>query len=243
MNFESFEKDCKILFREKYNNKTTPSFKKDVARILKGEPLDYVIGWRLFLGSLIDLKYKPLIPRDETEFWVENTIKSIQKKNPKCLDIFSGSGCIGISLLAHIPDSQVTFSDIYTKQINRNLKLNKIDKKRYKVVQSDLFENINDTFDYIFANPPYIPEKSEDVQKSVSDYEPYEALYAGKDGLKIIKKFLKQVKKYLNLNGIIYLEFNSDQKEEIKRICKDWKVKFYKDQFDQWRWCKIYEIK
>ena len=111
-------KDIDVLIREKYNNslkkkKDYSSFKKDVLRLKSGEPLEYVMGFSYFLGCRIDLSLKPLIPRQETEFWVEKAIKRIKtrKKSLICLDIFAGSGCIGIALLKHIKASRVDFSE------------------------------------------------------------------------------------------------------------------------------------
>jgi methylase of polypeptide subunit release factors len=77
------------------------------------------------------------------------------------LDIFSGSGCIGISLLSHFSNiKQMDFVDIWPaalKQIKLNLALNKIKESRYKIYRSDLFNKLKGKkYDFIFANPPYV---------------------------------------------------------------------------------------
>ena len=277
---------------------------KDLKRLNEGEPLDYIIGWRGFLGCKIDLSAHPLIPRAETEFWVEQAIKELDKtcevafsyaKNDfshlprksrqteeevvlcatksdfapplKVLDLFAGSGCIGLAVLKHCPNTQVTFGEKGPKlcaQIKKNLKINKIPASRTKVIQTDLFNpsfsisNLETLqkggklgrFDVIFANPPYVPVSRSRVQKSVKDWEPKEALYAGEDGLAVIKKFLKQAKGHLSLNGRIYLEFGYGQKLVINRLLKQFDSahrkqlgytnwQFHQDQFGKWRWVVV----
>lgn len=214
-------------------------------------PIDFKKGYKKFLNCKIDLKKRIFIPRVETEFWVKKTIKKIKKskqkiKKIKILDIFAGSGCIGISILKNLKNSFVDFVDIDKKaieQIKINLNLNKIPKNRYKIYKSDLFEKIKEKYNFIFANPPYVAkERIFEVQKSVKDYEPKISWYGGKEGLKYIKKFLKEAKKYLKKGGEIYLEFDPLQKQKIEMILikeNYKKFKFFKDQFKKWRYLKI----
>ncbi|MFA6475832.1 MAG: peptide chain release factor N(5)-glutamine methyltransferase [Candidatus Paceibacterota bacterium] len=254
---KDFKKEIEWIKKDKYPDEPSEvrlraHLKSDFARLGKGEPIDYIIGWKEFLGCKIDLSEKPLIPREETEFWVGEAIKEIPKDSPlgpsqgksfgiRALDIFAGSGCIGLAVLNHCPELKMTFADKEEKcikQIKKNLKLNKL---RGKVIQSDLFKGLG-KFDIIFANPPYIPTKKSKVQKSVKNWEPKEALWAGADGLLIIKKFFKEAKGHLNPNGKIYLEFGYGQKKAIEDLLKQKGYKsweFKKDQFGRFRVAKI----
>ena len=281
-------REIEWLIRDKYNGSFSHcrlGFERDLERLKKGEPIDYVIGWKEFWGCKIDLSEKPLIPREETEFWVGGALKeianevvrsrisgSIEKRllttskndfsllprarakevgsrvtrsnfaSPlKVLDLFAGSGCIGLAVLKHCPDVQMTFADKEENcvmQIKKNLKLNDL---KGKVIQADIFKGLR-KFDIIFANPPYIPSQKSKVQKSVKNWEPKEALWAGTDGLLIIKKFLKEAKTHLNPNGKIYLEFGYGQKKAIENFLKLNKYKsweFKKDQFGRFRLVKV----
>jgi HemK-like putative methylase len=211
-----------------------------------------------FLNCKIDVSKRVFIPRIETEFWVRKAIREIQ--NSKCknqnynskfkikiLDIFAGSGCIGIATLKNIKNSQVDFVDIDKKvieQIKINLKLNKISESRYRIYRSNLFEKLkNRKYDYIFANPPYVAkERIREVDEEVLRTEPWISFFAGKGGLSHIKKFLKEAKNYLKKGSLIYLEFDPKQKEEIEKILKKEgysDFQFKKDQFKKYRWLVI----
>jgi len=219
-------------------------------RLLRDFPVEYKKSFVKFLNCKIDLSKKVFIPRIETEFWVKKAIREIkiaENCSPRILDMFAGSGCIGIAVLKNIKDSFVDFIDIDKKaveQIKINLKLNKILKSRYKIYKSNLFEKLqNKKYDFIFANPPYVAkERLGEVQPSVLRYEPKMAFLAGKRGLFYIRGFLKEAKNFLKQNGVIYLEIDSSQKEEIKKIllneCYE-EFKFFKDQFKKYRFVKI----
>jgi release factor glutamine methyltransferase len=208
-----------------------------------------------FLNCKIDLSKEVFIPRPETEFWTKKAIKEIQNyialyrsNELKILDIFAGSGCIGIAILKNIRKSHVDFVDIdknAIEQIKINLRLNKISQKRYRDIKSDIFKRVKGKYDFIFANPPYVAkERLGEVQESVKKLEPKISWYGGRGGLKYIKKFLKEAKNHLKENGIIFMEIDPLQKEEVEKILKNEsykKFKFYKDQFKKIRWVKIWK--
>ncbi len=224
-----------------------PDIQNDIEALYTGHPLAYLIGHIEFLNSKIDLRYKPLIPRQETEYWTEEAIKTINYKFRdnsviKCLDIFCGSGCIGISLLKNISSSVVTFADISgnaIKQTQYNLKENNIDKKRSIVAKSDIFLSIKEKFNVILANPPYVGIKDE-VGKEIF-YEPSIALYGGKDGLDVIKRFLNKVDSHIEKDGLLFMEFGDKQKDEISKILSQTNYKhiFKKDLYGKWRFVEV----
>lgn len=248
------QKEEQWLLKEKYRGKATKKFKQDLKRLKKGEPVDYVIGFKEFLGCKIDLSKKPLIPRPETEFWCGQALEALRqaqgKTNKKLfvLDMFSGSGCLGVAVLANVYCATVDFVDKDAKsiaQIKINLKNNFIDAKRFRVIKSDIFKNINkkEKYDFILANPPYIPTKNKSkIQKSVLKYEPKLALFGGKDGMIYINRFLKDAKNRLNAGGKIFMEFDPPQQNQIDKLLKKYKYKqwsFQKDQFAKTRWVAI----
>lgn len=217
---------------------------------LKNQPKEYQQGYSHFLGLKIDLSLKTFIPRPETEFWTQSAINYLRQqkiKEPKILDLCCGSGCIGIAILKKIKNSCVRFVDIdprAIKQTKININLNGIDLHRVKVTKSDLFKNLprGAAYDAILANPPYIDKKrSREIQPSVINYEPVIALFGGKNGLKIIKQIIVGAPKYLKENGVLFLEFDQSQKEDIAQLLQKYgfsNIEFFKDQFGQYRFVR-----
>jgi len=172
-----------------------------------------------------------------------------RKDKTKILDIFCGSGCIGISLLKNIKNCFVCFSDIDQRAIIQtkiNLKIYNISFQRFSIVKSNLFDNISGKYDYIFANPPYVdPDRINEVDKDVLKYESRLALFGGKQGLFYIKKFLGKVKKFIKSSGKVYFEFDPFQMVEIEKIFNKhnyFNFQFYKDQFGKYRWAMLFDL-
>lgn len=230
------------LLEEKYKGVETSDFLSDLKKLESGMPLAYLIGNIPFLGLAIDLEYKPLIPRPETEYWVDFVLKKYVPENKpyNMLDIFSGSGCIGIVIAKKRKETHIVCSDIKSEnilQIEKNCKFNQIPKKQLGMIQSDLFQNIPEqTFDYIFANPPYISnQRKETVQDSVLEYEDSNALFAEDDGLFFIKKCIENIPKFLATNGYMFIEFDPWQKELLENYIqtKNLPYEFLLDQYEK----------
>lgn len=207
-------------------------------------PVEYRQGYTYFLGNKIDLSLKPLIPRQETEYWISLTLKEI-KQGSKCLDLFSGSGCIGVSVLKTIKDSYCDFGEIedkFVKQIKINLK--GINKNRYNIIKTNVFSDIKNKYDYILANPPYVAERRiNEVGEDVLKYEPHIALFSGEHGMDAITKLINNGFNYLKKNGVLVIEHDQSQKKEIEEIVlknQYAKYEFCKDQFNEYRFIKIY---
>ncbi len=210
-------------------------------------PEDYKRGFKHFMGATVDLSKRPLIPREETEYWTSIVIKEIKRggKDFHCLDLFSGSGCIGLAVLNNTANSFCDFGEIddnFLEQIKINLKNNGINRGRYRIIKTDVFSNIKDKYDYILANPPYVAEsRIGEVGEDVKEFEPAVALYSGKDGMEHIIRFLKEAKSFLNEGGKIFMEFDELQKKEIeKMITGEYSMfQFFKDQFNNYRFVVI----
>ncbi len=213
-----------------------------------GIPKEYEDGKVVFLGQQIGLSKRPLIPRPETEYWVKMVIEELSSKGDsiKCLDLFSGSGCIGIALLGNVSGVSCDFGEIednFLEQISDNIQVNGISADRYRVIKTDIFSNILDKYDYILANPPYVAEERiDEVGEDVLEHEPHIALFSGAQGIDAINVFLNQARDYLVEQGVIYLEFDQEQQSWIDESLQrnqysSWQ--FYPDQFGQIRCVRI----
>lgn len=233
------------LLREKYKMSNALLAAHDIRRLFKGEPLDYVIGWAPFLGCHIDLSLKPFIPRPETEYWVSEAVRSLKARGHslRVLDMFAGSGCIGIAVLKHLPNSRVTFAEKnpqFVEQIKINLKKNGIKKSRFRVVKSEFFEKIKGRFDVIFANPPYVGA-GDFIDQSVKQYEPREVWFAKKGGLAAINKFLKSARVYCKPGGEVWMEFSPVQKIAVEAMLARSgypDFSFFRDQYKRLRYLR-----
>lgn len=200
-------------------------------RLAQGEPLHYAIGEISFYGRKFSVGRGVLIPRLETELMIEKAIllaKESFRERVKVLDLCSGSGVLGITFSLEI-NSHLTMSDIsdialhYSEMNAKNLGL-----ECYNIIKSDLFSEINESFDIIISNPPYIPTKDiEELESSVRDYEPLIALDGGDEGLDFYRRIFKDLPNYLNKGGFFMAEIGYNQGDAIKKLCED--IEVYKD--------------
>lgn len=195
---------------------------KLVDKVQNGYPLQYITNKQEFMGLNFYVDENVLIPQPDTEISVQKVIEYARTmQEPKILDLCTGSGAIAISIKKYLPNAVTVGADV-SKQAIEVAKKNAKDNKIYiDLVQSDMFENISDTFDIIVSNPPYI--KSEVIKQLSKDVqnEPHIALDGGIDGLKFYKIIAQDVKKYLKKDGILILEIGYDQKDEVTKLFKN----------------------
>ena len=221
-----------LLINEKelLDENVVKKYIEDLRKICSGIPLQYITKSQEFFGLNFYVDENVLIPQPDTEILVEEVIKICKDKNKKLkiLDLCTGSGSIGISIEKNIDNCEVTLSDISSKALDVAKKnCSNLGKEEIKIIESDLFNNIKETFDIIVSNPPYIKK---DVIKTLSkevQNEPHLALDGGEDGLEIYKKIIKEAYKFLNKDGYLCLEIGYDQKEDVIKLLE--KENNYKD--------------
>ena len=185
----------------------------EIAIRKRGEriPLQYITGEQEFMGLNFKVNSNVLIPRQDTESLVEEALKICQP-GMKVLDLCTGSGCIAISLMKNAPGMTATGSDISKQALLVAKENGRMHGVVIDWVRSNLYENINERFDLIVSNPPYIPgPQILELMPEVRDFEPVGALDGGTDGLDFYRQITAQSKDYLNKDGYLYLEIGYDQ--------------------------------
>ena len=197
----------------------------------KGIPLQYILGEEDFYGRTFKVIEGVLIPRQDTEISVEKILNIIENNQiNNMLEIGCGTGIVSISVDLE-SSIDVTAVDISEKAIeNTRINKEKLNSK-IKIINSDLFSNINEKFDLIYSNPPYIKSSEiENLQVEVKDYEPRLALDGGEDGLFFYRSIIKSSPEFLNHKGFLVFEIGHDEAEGICNLMKDkFKVEVYKD--------------
>ena len=183
-------------------------------------PLQYITGEQEFMGLTFHVNNNVLIPRQDTETLVEEALKIIEP-GMKVLDMCTGSGCIIISILKNTTDVAGYACDISKHAINVAKENAKINNVFVDFERSDLFEKINDKFDVIVSNPPYIETETINKLGIEVQNEPHLALDGGIDGLKFYKIIANNAFKYLNENGYLLLEIGYNQQNSVTQLLQD----------------------
>ncbi|WP_342259700.1 peptide chain release factor N(5)-glutamine methyltransferase [Candidatus Tisiphia endosymbiont of Metellina segmentata] len=187
------------------------------------EPIAYIVGYKEFYSYQFIVNDKVLIPRQDTEIIVDAILSDI-KTNAELaiLELGTGSGCIALSLLLEMPNSNVTATDISNEAIaiaSQNAIKHKV-SDRFKIINSNWFDNLEkQEFDIIVSNPPYISfDDTVYMSSETLKYEPHLALFAEDNGLASYYIIAKEAKGFLKQNGKLFLEIGFNQLAAVTEI-------------------------
>ena len=195
-------------------------------RAIKGEPLAYILGEWEFYGLKLYVNRNVLIPRDDT---CAVATLAIQRalflgKDPRVLDLCTGSGCIGLAVASRVKDARVTLGDISKDALavaKKNITLNHL-SGRVSCIQADALGEPSaflGKFDLIVSNPPYITSQEMlELPASVRDFEPELALHGGDDGLIFYRSIAKNYASALKPGGFLCFEFGDTQGDDVCSI-------------------------
>lgn len=198
-----------------------------VNRRINHEPLDIIFGKTCFYGRDFIVTKDVLSPRLDSEVLIEE-VKAFINVNDKVLDLCTGSGALGITVKLET-GADVELSDISKKALNiasSNAKLHNVD---VALIEGDLFENINQKYNIIISNPPYIKTKVvEELDEEVKMYDPILALDGGIDGLDFYKRITCDARNYLVDGGYLVFEIGYDQAVSVCDILVGYDYKVLK---------------
>ena len=217
----------KILtnLNEKIKKQKFNIYKRLLSRREKNEPIAYIIKKKEFWRNIFYVNKNVLIPRPETELIVEEVLKVLKISSSKrLLEVGTGSGCIIVSILQERLNCCATAIDISKKALNIakfNAKMHHLTDK-IKFIHNDIDKFQDNKYDFIISNPPYIEKFNlSRLEQNIKLFEPNQALEAGVDGFREIKKLIKKSKKLLKINGKLIFEIGKSQHTNAKKMLLD----------------------
>ncbi|MGB0370582.1 MAG: peptide chain release factor N(5)-glutamine methyltransferase [Opitutales bacterium] len=213
-----------------------------IRRRAKREPLQYIVGETDFWNSTLICRPGALIPRPETEELIEHTLalwKSISNESPKrIVDLGTGSGAIAIALAMEFPDAEVFAVDASKEALQlaaENASKNSVDS-RIQLVESDWFSKLDDTFDLIVSNPPYLTQgETELAEPEVREHEPIQALIGqDSDGAGDLRLILGEALQFVNAEQphLVALETGIAQHQNLTEFATETGWQFTHSQED-----------
>ncbi len=188
-------------------------------------PCQYIVGSQDFMGYTFKCSEGVLIPRPETEILVETALQLTEGcTGIKALDMCCGTGCIGISYNLKRIESGHTNDFVQLADISRDA-IELCEENVFNlgakcdIVRTDLFEKIEDSFDIIMSNPPYIPTSDiDEIMEDVREYEPRLALDGMEDGLYFYDNIIRRTDRYLRQDGILIFEIGYNQYHDVREL-------------------------
>ena len=198
--------------------------KKRIART----PISYLTNRKEFMSLDFYVDERVLIPRPETEFIVETILKTKGGTPQRLLEIGTGSGVIAIAIAINMPEYEIIATDISKDALGVAEKNRDAHDctDRITLLHGDLFEPIktlhSSQFNWIVSNPPYVMSGEHDtLSPDIRDYEPHIALFAGEDGLSIIRRLITEAPNYLHPEGKLIFEIGDKQAEQVKELLEE----------------------
>ena len=201
-------------------------FEDLVLRRLAREPVAYITGHKEFWGLEFDVTPAVLIPRPETELIVEEALSAMPARDAvrRIIDVGTGSGCLAVALAIEFPSATVLATDSSEAALEvagRNVLRHHV-TNRVSLVHTNLLDGIPEPAELIVSNPPYVPETDgPHMQAEVIRYEPRTALFAGADGLDVIRRLFTAALAYLAESGRLIVEFGLGQEDELRAASRE----------------------
>ena len=242
--------DCRLLLSKSldtnktlYNHQNINISENEIKKFqclveqrLNGKPISRIINKRDFWKHEFKLNEETLDPRPDSETLIDSVLEHYKNKSKslKILDLGSGSGCLGLSLLDEYQNSEVSFFDTSKKSLEV-VKINAFNHgflDRSKFVHLDWRVKGWDTnlikiedqikFDIVISNPPYIPTNDiKTLQTEVQKYDPFIALNGGYDGLDSYRFVIPKLRKIIKNNGKVFLEIGKGQENFVSSKAKE----------------------
>ncbi|CAG0987644.1 Release factor glutamine methyltransferase [Phycisphaerales bacterium] len=213
-----------------------------VGRALKHEPVQYLVGEAWFFGLQFHVDKRVLIPRAATETIVQEVLQHHRSRHGAAglagegvffADVCTGSGCIAVTLLKHLPGARGVATDICADALavaGSNVSRHGVGD-RLEILRGDLLAPLAEhplargegSLDYLVSNPPYIPDDEwpDKVGINVREHEPHKALRGGADGLDFVRRLLADGPRLLKPGGVLLIEVADSRAAEAASLARD----------------------
>lgn len=220
--------DIYLAFDKPVKDEEVNHFREFVKRRGNREPLQYILGYVEFYGLTFLVNKDVLIPRQETEILIETIVNQTDNEaRLNIMDVGTGSGIIAVCLAKHLPNAKIVAVDKSPEALliaAQNAEKNNV-AERITFIKNDVLNsllNIDEKFDLIVSNPPYVSQKEfSSLQKEIVAHEPDFAVTDFSDGLTFYRKIIESSKAHLNENGKIFFEVGAGQAEQVKSIFEE----------------------
>jgi release factor glutamine methyltransferase len=195
-----------------------------IAQRSTGMPAQYITGHQEFWGLDFVVSPAVLIPRPETEHLVETVLDLTREvATPHIVDVGTGSGCIALALAHELKRAEIYGVDLSSEALEvaqANAAGLQLDG-RVHFLQSNVLEALTDRrdFDFVVSNPPYVGfNEADKVQRSVFEYEPKIAVFAGDNGLDVIRPLIQQAQTVLRSGGWLAMEIGYSMRDAVLKL-------------------------
>lgn len=212
--------DLYLRFDQPLLEKQLGSLRNKLKKRAEHTPLQHINGVVHFYSHDFKSDSRALIPRPETEELVDLTLKEEFPRPTRILDLGCGSGVIGISLAKALGEDckELVLADLSTDALSLARENAEALEISAELIESDLFSEIEGTFDLIVANLPYIAETEREELSPEVLHDPELALFSGADGLDLLRKFCGEVAGHLNEKGTVTLEVGHQQGKVVRDL-------------------------
>jgi release factor glutamine methyltransferase len=216
-----------------------PTLSEWIARRARHEPTAYIVGVREFWGLDFAITPAVLVPRPETEFIVEEALLLLRSGDPRgstphdepsrgdlgashtrVADIGTGSGCVAVAVAVDAPGCRVTASDVSEAAlaVARGNAAQHGVANRVEFIATSYLDGVDEMFDVMTANPPYVKDGDKPALSRVTRHEPEVALFGGAEGLRDIAGVLDTAAAKLTPGGRLVMEFGYGQEESVAAL-------------------------
>ncbi len=215
-------------FDRPLNEDELAQFRALVKRRAAREPAAYLVGHREFWSLDFHVDQRVLIPRPDTEVLVEACLERIDEDAAgRLVDIGTGSGAVAVAVASERPNLQVAATDASADalEVARQNAARLLPERKIEFFEGDLLDALPTDWrpvDMVVSNPPYVaePERAE-MEADVLDFEPADALFAGDDGLDLIRRLIPQAKEALKPGGWLLFEIGYRQGDAARKLLED----------------------